>query len=143
MKIVKMFGNNNSICNDALEIRKAVFVEEQGISLLDELDSFDNESTHYVAYIDNNRAATVRVKLEKDNIWHIQRVATLKKYRHMGIASALLNEIITDARKSNINTLSLGAQIDAKKFYENLGFFEEGMPFLDANILHIKMNKKI
>ncbi|CAH0418852.1 GNAT family N-acetyltransferase [Periweissella ghanensis] len=143
MKINVQFGADTPTSQDALMIRKAVFVTEQGISLADELDHLDDQTWHYVAYLNNQPAATARVIEEHPGEWHIQRVATLAPARHQGLASALLTKISADATVHNINSLTLGAQITAQGFYETLGFVTIGAEFIDAGIPHITMIKKI
>jgi len=39
--------------------------------------------------------------------------------------------------------MTLGAQISARNFYQNLGYQEEGDFFLDAGIEHITMTKNL
>lgn len=143
MKINVQFGTNTPTSQDALMIRKAVFVTEQGINLADELDHLDDQTWHYVAYLNNQPVATARVIEEHPGEWHIQRVATLVNARHQGLASALMNKISADATVHNINSLTLGAQITAQGFYETLGFVTIGSEFIDAGIPHITMIKKI
>lgn len=143
MKIKTHFGAHHAISNDALAIRKAVFVTEQGISLTDELDHLDDQCWHYVAYLDGLPVATARVIEEISGQWHIQRVATLASSRHQGLAKAIITQITTDAAMHNITSLTLGAQITAQGFYEKLGFITIGEPFLDANLPHIEMVKNL
>lgn len=141
--ITATFGTNTENQLAALAIRKAVFVTEQKISVTDELDNLDAITWHYVAFINQQPVATARVLPEANNQWHIQRVATLKPFRHQGIASSLINQIITDATANNITQLTLGAQITAKNFYQKLGFTSVGPEFMDANMRHVTMIKKI
>ncbi|MCM0599614.1 GNAT family N-acetyltransferase [Periweissella fabalis] len=143
MKINVQFGANTRTSQDALKIRKAVFVTEQGISLTDELDQLDDQAWHYVAYLKQQPVATARVIAESPAKWHIQRVATVAAARHQGLASAIMNKISADATAHNINSLTLGAQITAQEFYETLGFNTYGNEFIDAGILHINMIKKL
>ncbi|CAH0416751.1 GNAT family N-acetyltransferase [Periweissella fabaria] len=143
MKINVQFGANTPTSQDALAIRKAVFVTEQGISLKDEIDHLDDQTWHYVAYLNNQPSATARVIEDAPGQWHVQRVATLASARHQGLAHAIMTRIITDATAHNINSLTLGAQITARGFYETLGFQAHGPEFIDAGIVHINMLKNI
>jgi GNAT superfamily N-acetyltransferase len=51
-------------------------------------------------------------------------VFTYPKYRNQGIAAELLKKIIEEARKENINTISLSSTNDGEKLYKKLGFKE-------------------
>lgn len=131
-----------TIHDDALTIRTAVFVAEQGVPMHLELDNPTVEATalHIVAYVDGKLAGTARVFEEHPGIWHVQRVATLYPMRGQGIGRQLVAYI---EKLAPGYPLELGAQIQAKGFYENLGFQAFGDEFYDANILHINMKKEL
>jgi len=133
------------IHDEALTIRTAVFVTEQGVSIKDEMaDQLAEETAlHMVAFLDNISAATARVREETPGIWHVQRVATLPSFRGQGIASQLFAYIESFAPQYHIHTLDLGAQVQAKLFYEHLQFEAYGSEFLDAGIVHISMKKHL
>ncbi|MGX7043163.1 GNAT family N-acetyltransferase [Leuconostoc holzapfelii] len=133
------------IHDDALNIRKAVFVAEQGVPMQLELDNPDIEAAalHIVAYVDGKLAATARVFEAHPGIWHVQRVATLFPMRGQGIGRQLFDYIEKLAPGYRIQTLDLGAQVQAKGFYESLGFQPYGDAFIEANILHINMKKEL
>ncbi|WKY79235.1 GNAT family N-acetyltransferase [Leuconostoc lactis] len=134
-----------TIHDDALTIRTAVFVAEQGVPMHLELDNPTVEATalHIVAYVDGKLAGTARVFEEHPGIWHVQRVATLYPMRGQGIGRQLFAYIEKLAPGYHIQTLELEAQVQAKGFYENLGFQAFGDEFYDANILHINMKKEL
>lgn len=126
----------------AMEIRKEVFMEEQGFK--NEFDETDNSCTHFVGFIENEAAATCRVFFSKENnSYMLGRLAVKKKFRgqHLG------EEIVTFAEKyiKEVNGKSclLFAQVQASKFYAKLGYIgfselleEEGCP-------HIMMKKDL
>ncbi|MEX0381632.1 GNAT family N-acetyltransferase [Leuconostoc sp. MS02] len=134
-----------SIHDDALHIRTTVFVAEQGVSLSDEMNDQLTEETalHIVAYINGNPAATARVLEENTGVWHVQRVATLQALRGQGLGSQLFDYIEQLAPFFHIHTLDLGAQVQAKKFYERLNFKTYGSEFQEAGIVHIGMKKEL
>lgn len=131
----------SQIYQDALMIRKEVFVKEQGVDMALELDG-ELGPTHYVLYYKGKPAATARTSSEQAG-WHIQRVATLKSYRKLGLAKRLLSKIEEDARQSKVAYLTLGAQDSAQGFYTKLGYQVVGAGFLDAGIAHHRMAKPL
>lgn len=131
----------SQIYQDALMIRKEVFVKEQGVDMALELDG-ELGPTHYVLYYKGKPAATARTSFEQAG-WHIQRVATLKSYRKLGLAKRLLSKIEEDARQSKVAYLTLGAQDSAQGFYTKLGYQVVGAGFLDAGITHHRMDKSL
>jgi GNAT superfamily N-acetyltransferase len=51
-------------------------------------------------------------------------VFTYPEYRNQGIATELLKKIIEEARRENINIISLSSTKDGEKLYKKLGFKE-------------------
>lgn len=129
--------NDNS--NDIISIRKNVFILEQSVSSELEIDGLDSFCSHVLVYLDGNAIATGRIQTDG----HIGRVAVLKKYRGSGYGRDVINELISHAKKDNLNAVYLGAQLSAKKFYTSLGFKSYGELFVEANIKHIMMKKEL
>lgn len=136
MKIKSADNTTSQVYADAAGIRKAVFVNEQGISAQLEFDGLDDQVTHYVGYVDDQPVVTARIRLDGQTA-HIQRVATLKAFRHHGYALALLKQVIAQIDASV--SLELNAQATAIGLYEQLGFKQTGTPFEEVGIKHIKM----
>lgn len=143
VKIQAQFGLS-PISEDALSIRLAVFVDEQGFSRELEIDDLDHESWHLVAYDDaNHPLATARLHEDRPHIWHVQRVATHQVARGSGLGRALFAHIESLAPEHGITQLTLGAQQSAQGFYEKLGFSVNGSPFLEEGVPHIDMTKNL
>ncbi|WP_125605278.1 GNAT family N-acetyltransferase [Lapidilactobacillus bayanensis] len=140
MEIKSETGLTTKTYQDALMIRRTVFVTEQKVDLAIEIDENDPIAINYVGYLAQVPATTARIVPAKNNGWHVQRVATLKEFRHHHYGSALLNAIATDAQAQNIAYLILDAQITAIPFYQQLGYhLTERSEFLDAGIRHREM----
>ncbi|MCP0886843.1 GNAT family N-acetyltransferase [Ligilactobacillus sp. WILCCON 0076] len=133
---------NSQVYADAVAIRMEVFVKEQGVDRQLELD-FEKGPIYYVGYLADKPVATARVIVQEDNGWHLQRVAILKAFRGQKLGSQILKAIESDARENKVSYLTLGAQDQAQLFYTKLGYQVVGKGFLDANIVHHRMDKKI
>lgn len=142
MEIKTSYDLNSQIYQDALQIRKEVFVEEQGVDMALEIEG-EQGPRHYTGYVNGQAVVTARAKVEADGAWHLQRVATKKAYRGQGLAKKLLLAIETDARASQVPYLTLGAQDQAQEFYLKLGYHVVGEGFLDADIPHHRMDKDL
>lgn len=116
-------------------IRRAVFIQEQGIPEADEWDAYDQVSLHFVVYDQQQPIATARL-LPDD---HIGRVAVLKAYRGKGVGEQLMQTIIHQARVKRRSRLVLSAQVHAQGFYRRLGFNVLGEEYLDCGIPHVDM----
>lgn len=81
----------DTLPEDAIFIRKEVFVKEQGFK--NEFDEKDNEAHFLVGYENDNPVATCRIFYDTaKNIYIFGRIAVLKPYRGMGLGSLLLTE---------------------------------------------------
>lgn len=121
-----------------MQIRCKVFMCEQNVDPLIEMDDEDKTCMHYILEDDNTIIATCRV-LEHDDIWHLGRIAVLKEYRNKHYGSKLIKDMIMLAKSKNIKKIELGAQVHAIPFYESLGFKAHGEIFMDADIEHKEM----
>lgn len=121
----------------ALEsIRREVFVEEQGVSIEEEMDSLDATSQHLLAIShDSEWLGCARVV----STGQIGRMAVRKGFRGQGIGGALMEAAIKCARQQQASPIFLHAQRHAENFYAQFGFTSQGEAFDEAGIDHIKM----
>ncbi|MBG92612.1 MAG: GNAT family N-acetyltransferase [Chloroflexi bacterium] len=128
----------------ALEIRRQVFIQEQGVDPKEEIDDFDiiekiNDTVIHVLVFENNKPiATGRLLLDspENEYAHITRVAVLQEYRKKGAGRAVMLWLQNMAKQTGRNGITLAAQTHAIAFYEKLGYKTRGAIFLDANIEH-------
>ncbi len=125
---------------DAFPIRWTVFVEEQNVPPDIEADEWDAQSLHAVAR-DRSGRSIGTARLLPDG--HIGRVAVLRAARGTGVGVALMDELIRAARSRGMRRVELAAQTHAAGFYRRLGFVEEGAPFEEAGIEHVRMRRDL
>lgn len=125
----------------AYAIRRAVFIEEQGIAEELEIDAHDPLAEHALAYVDGQCVATARVYLDDrdPSIARIGRMAVLKAFRGQGIGTALLGEMVRAGMMQGVSVFELHAQQNAVPFYAKLKFTPTGAPFDEAGIPHQRM----
>ncbi len=117
-------------------IRYQVFVEEQKVSIDEEIDDQDPSAIHWLAYgPKDSPIATGRLLTNGQ----VGRMAVLKPYRKRGVGASLMRNIIRYALEKSMNQLVLNAQVQAIPFYERFGFMAEGDEFIDAGIPHRHM----
>ena len=125
---------------DAAPLRRAVFVEEQGIAAELESDEADANATHAVAY---NRfgmpLATGRWVQHEPGVAKIGRMAVMPGMRSTGIGRRLLEALIQSASHAGHARVMLHAQASAVDFYRRAGFEAQGEPFVEAGIQHLEM----
>lgn len=124
-----------------LKIRSEVFILEQNVPIVEELDGLDDESIHFLVLVDQIPMATARVRIEL-NFYKIERVAVLKKARGKRLGQKLMDAIELHNQKSYPEyLLYLSSQKEAIPFYQKLGYQTIGKYYLDANIEHKVMIK--
>jgi predicted GNAT family N-acyltransferase len=123
----------------ALDVRIAVFVDEQGGPLSDEPDAWDTAARHFVVVSGEKIVGTARLYQVEEGAAKIGRVALLPEYRGRGWGAELLKTLLLQARALGFREAMLDAQTHACPFYERFGFRAVGEEFLDAGIPHRQM----
>jgi predicted GNAT family N-acyltransferase len=121
--------------SDALaiaQIRRRVFIKEQGVPEALEWEARDGDCDWFVARA--GEAIIGIARLTPDAF--VGRMAVLPEWRGRGIGTALLRAVLQCARDKGLNTLKLHAQTHAVPFYARLGFRAEGEVFMEAGIPH-------
>jgi len=126
---------------DLEAVRIDVFVMEQHVPQDIEMDDRDASCLHVLAKDKTQPIGTGRIDIEKQG--KIGRVAVLQEYRGQGVGKAIMDSLETMARKAHLSTVWLNAQISAQPFYEHQGYVPSGDTFLEANIPHCRMEKKL
>lgn len=138
------FGIGGSVYEDALDIRKNVFVVEQSVPEELEIDELENECHYVVGYINAIPVTTARLYVTSDNYVKVQRVAVSQTYRGKHLGNQLMKEVEKYAKSELCaTTLKLGAQQYAVPFYEKLGYTVYSDSYLDAGIWHKDMYKDL
>ena len=133
---------DSQLMRDALDLRRAVFVEEQGVPPEMEVDDEDKEAIHLVATIGERVVATLRIT-SMGNADRIGRVAVRREFRRKRIASRLVERASRLIAENGGREIMLHAQIQTVEFYRRLGYCEEGEVEMDAGIPHIWMRKRL
>jgi predicted GNAT family N-acyltransferase len=138
-----MFGGTDPQLKEALAIRAVVFIEEQGVDPALEIDDYDGVAWHVLARIDGEPVGTARLVMLDQLRAKIGRVAVLPTHRGQGIATQLVQLLMEYARREGRTQALLDSQLTVMPLYEKLGFVAEGEVFLDADILHRRMARKL
>jgi predicted GNAT family N-acyltransferase len=117
----------------ALAIRRAVFVEEQGVPPELEQDGLDANAEHFLARVGSLPVATARARRTPKG-WKIERVAVLGPQRGRGVGMALVRRVLTLAPPGLVAYVH--AQESALGFWERAGFVADGASFEEAGIRH-------
>lgn len=121
-------------------VRQRVFIEEQHVPEALEWDGLDDAAIHVIAQ-DQQRQVIGTARLLQDG--HIGRMAVLPEWRHQGVGSAMLKQLLLIAEQWKLAKVFLHAQTAATGFYERHGFHLLGEEFMDAGIPHRHMEHRL
>jgi len=119
-------------------VRRAVFIDEQGVPEALEWDEYDAVSTHWLALAEDGSPIGC-ARLLPDG--HLGRMAVLPAWRGRGVGRALLDRILRAAQARGQTVLRLSAQTHAAGFYALAGFVAEGAEYEEAGIPHVAMQR--
>ena len=122
-----------------MDVRRTVFIVEQGVTEADEVDGLDWACRHLLARIGGQPVGAARLRVIGD-VAQIQRVCVLSGFRGTGLGAAMVRALVAAAKATpGVRQVRLGAQTYAMGFYERLGFAAEGPEYVDAGIPHREM----
>ena len=127
----------------AIALRFRVFVDEQSISPEEELDAADATAIHAIALCQEKVVGTGRLLMMNNADAQIGRMAVDQAWRRRGVGSQILEFLEQSARTLGLKQSVLHAQDYVKNFYATHGYREQGDPFLEVNILHVEMRKRL
>lgn len=125
---------------EAMYIRQTVFVDEQGF--IDEFDDVDDTAYHVVIFRGEKAVATGRLFFDGES-WHIGRVAVMADCRGQNMGERVMTALENYGREIGVSEITLSAQMQAKGFYEKVGYENLGELHYDQDCPHVTMKKKI
>ena len=120
----------------AAPLRCAVFVDEQKVPADMEIDDWDPQCVHAVAF-DAQSMAVGTGRLLPDG--PIGRMAVAAEARGAGVGSALLRRLMEEARRRGHPAAILSAQTHAIPFYARHGYEVVSDEYMDCGIPHVDM----
>ncbi|MFC4099105.1 GNAT family N-acetyltransferase [Paenibacillus xanthanilyticus] len=130
---------------EAFDIRKKVFVDEQGVPLEDEFDAFDTldgQCRHLLAYYEGQPVGTGRIRVV-DGIGKLERICILAPYRKYGIGREIIAFLEKLAANQGLKQVKLHGQTQAEGFYAKLGYRTASDVFMEDGIPHYLMLKDL
>ncbi|MBE4908533.1 GNAT family N-acetyltransferase [Bacillus luteolus] len=137
--------NEEDDLQKAFDIRKEVFVKEQGVPLADEYDEFDTLSSnckHILVFYNDKPVGTGRLRVVND-YGKLERICILESYRKYGLGKTIIKSLEEIATGKNVSKLKLHGQTHAEGFYEKLGYHTTSEIFIEDGIPHIIMEKEL
>lgn len=132
----------------AFEVRREVFVREQGYTEEQEFDEAEGRALHALVQLVPGCATTPgagrglgTARLLVDNstdppMAYVSRVSVLPHARRMGVGRTLVTFLLDAARQLGCGRARAGAQVTALNFWRSLGFEPTGERYMDYHVEH-------
>ena len=126
----------------AMQIRNAVFVEEQGF--VDEYDEIDKIATHFVSFDGEEPIATCRVFCTNDpKTYYLGRLAVVRSRRGQHIGAEIVSVAEAYIRDHGGMRILLHSQCNAAGFYAAIGYNETNERDEEQGCPHVWMVKQL
>lgn len=112
---------NSQHVSHAFAIRSAVFLAEQDCPYDEEFDGNDYCATHLIGYVNDEPAATMRIRYFARWV-KLERMAVLKRYRRTDIKYEIVRSAFELARRKGYRVCYGHAQKRLLKFWRQFGF---------------------
>ncbi len=117
------------------QVRRSVFVQEQGVDETIDFDGNDPSCAHLLLLFGEEAVGTLRIRAT-DQGTKLERIAVLAAYRGLHLGELLVRCALSLAYPP----VYIHAQIKSEGFYKKLGFIvQDQTVFYEANIAHRTM----
>jgi len=123
---------------EILDLRMKIFIEEQHIIYVD-TDYKDQDCDHYFIKKDGKIVSYLRflpAHITDMNALSFGRLVTDQNYRHQGLASTLIKQVLADHKGEKF---MIHAQAYLKDYYASFGFQVVSAPFIEEDVWHFLM----
>src|SRR5699024_11366162 len=95
--------------NQTLQIRTTVFIEEQKVSMKEEIDEIEDSAIHFLGYENNLPVAASRLRW-LDDYGKLERVCILKEHRGQSYGTDMINRMELEVTNKGYTKTKLNAQ---------------------------------
>ena len=139
---IKIVTNEEEL-QQAYQVRKIVFVDEQKVPVEEEIDHLEEESTHFLVMNEHDEPIGAGRFRIVDNYGKVERICVLPQARSTGVGRSLMEAIEQHALSQGLEITKRNAQVQAIPLYKSLGYGIISEEFLDAGIPHRTMKKQL
>lgn len=135
-------ATSNKERKQVYKVRTTVFVDEQNVSIEEEIDEYEDEAIHFVGIENGLPIAASRLRWV-GQMGKLERICILKNHRGKSYGTKMIEAMEEQVIEKGYTQTKLHAQTQALKFYERLGYEVISDEFLDAGIPHVAMTKQL
>lgn len=127
----------------AAELRREVFVDEQGVDPAIERDGADPTAVHVVAVEESGSVVGTGRLVDAGDHARLGRIAVRRDRRGRGIGAAVVRALEDSAACAGLPLIRLHAQAPVVQFYRILQYDEDGPPDVEAGLAHQWMRRHL
>lgn len=140
---IREIKHNTEEYDQELELRDKVLRKPLGLSLYDENLDAEQHDFHIGAFINGTLVGVmILTRLNTGNV-KMRQVAVDEKMRAKKVGREMVHYAEKYAESEGYATMLLNARKSAVGFYEKLGYEKISDEFLEINIPHFKMSKRL
>jgi predicted GNAT family N-acyltransferase len=138
-------NTDNPMYKQVVEIRFNIFFKPYNCGWDKVYDALEESAIHLVCVQNQEVLGYGRITFENKDFATISQLVVKEKFQKMGIGKEILKHLIVFSKNKGYKRVTLNAKIQAKEFYEKMGFCSKGDSFLSkkTKLLHIKMIKDL
>lgn len=133
----------SAVYNQTLRLREEVLRKPIGMSLRDKDKELDHTEYHLCAMDGETMAGCVSLRPLENGLIKLRQMAVAETHQGQGIGAKLVRFAESFAKKRGFHTIETNARKTAQGFYEKLGYEVMGGEFLEINLVHTLMMRKI
>lgn len=103
----------------------------------------DDISDHYGLFLENTLASVLTLSPSSNKRVQIRKFATLTELQGQGYGTALLNWVLLELHRKNLDLAFLNARENKVNFYRRFGFVETSTTFVKSQMAYVVMEKEI
>jgi predicted GNAT family N-acyltransferase len=134
---IRVIRNDDEL-RAVFKIREEVFIKGQGVQRSIEMDKHDRQAEHIIVLMNGEPIGCARVR-SVNSMAKLERIAIVEKHRGKHYGKELVKFLIDHCALKGVDGVFMNSQYYLRDYYRQLGFSEEGKPFMEAGIKHIRM----
>lgn len=141
-----IIANTKEILKECLFVRNQVFTMEKGVPAdieVDEQDVLNGDCDHFLIIYNEVPVGALRCKHLDGNKVKLQRFCIFKEYREMSIGKEAVRLIEEIYKEKSVDCVEIDSKYHVYEFYEKCGYEKVSDVFIEADVPHVKMIKKI
>ena len=126
-----------------LELRSNYLRKPIGLTLSEADRQNEDKQLHFGVMIEQQLIACAVIKPVDTRIVKLRQMLVIPAFQGVGVGRFLVRQIEHFIMQYSFEEVHANARISANEFYRKLGYFQQGLPFVEVGIPHIMMIKSI